>query len=73
MHATMTTWNLRNIICGALIALALATGCLIGAVERASAQPPTLREERGYSPYVVEAATQDPDPAYHHLGIGFLP
>ena len=73
MHATMATWNLRNIVSGALIALALTTGCLIGAVETASAQPPTLREERGNSPYVVEAATHDPDPAYHHLGIGFLP
>ena len=73
MHTTMTTWNLRNIVSGALIAFTIATGCLIGAVETASAQPPTLREERGNSPYAVEAATQDPAPAYHHLGIGFLP
>ena len=71
MRATM--WNLRNIVSGALIALALATGCLMGVAEMASAQPPELREERGSSPYVVEAATQDPDPAYHHIGIGFLP
>jgi hypothetical protein len=69
----MTTRTLRNVVSGALIALSLVTGCLIGAVETASAQPPMLREERGNSPYVVEAATQDPDPAYHHLGIGFLP
>jgi hypothetical protein len=71
MHAT--TWNLRKIVSGALIALSLATGCLMGVVETASAQPPELREERGNSSYVVRAATQDPDPAYHHVGIGFLP
>ncbi|HET7055465.1 MAG TPA: hypothetical protein VFI12_03330 [Thermomicrobiales bacterium] len=73
MHATNATWSLRNIASGALIALTLATGCLIGAVESASAQPPTLREERGHSPHAVAAATQDPDPAYHHARIGFLP
>jgi|SwirhisoilCB2_FD_contig_31_1099951_length_307_multi_2_in_0_out_0_1 hypothetical protein len=73
MHATTTTRNLRNIVSGALIALTLATGCLTGAVETASAQPPALREERGSSPYALEPATQDPDPAYHHVGIGFLP
>ena len=73
MHATTTTRNLRNIVSGAVIALSLATGCLIGIVETASAQAPELREERGASPYVVEAATQDPAPAYHHIGIGFLP
>jgi len=73
MHATMTNWNLRNIVSGALIAFTLATGCLMGAVETASAQPPALREERGASPYVLEAATEDPPPAYHYVGIGFLP
>ena len=71
MRATM--WNLRNIVSGALIAITLGIGCLIGTVESVSAQPPTLREERGHSPYAVQAATQDPDPPYHHVGIGFLP
>jgi len=73
MHATKTTWNLRNTVSGALIALSLATGCLMGIVETTSAQPPELREERGNATHVVEAATQDPAPAYHHVGIGFLP
>ena len=35
MHATTTTRNLRNIVGGALIALSLATGCLMGIVETA--------------------------------------
>jgi hypothetical protein len=73
MHATTTTWNLRNIVSGALITITLGIGCLIGTVDTASAQPPALREERGHSPYAVEAATQDPDPAFHHVRIGFLP
>ena len=73
MHATQTCKVIHAVIAGTFVALTLATGCLIGAVESASAQPPALREERGHSPFVVEAATQDPDPAYHHIGIGFLP
>ena len=73
MHATQTRKRMRTVVTGTLVALTLATGCLIGTVQTASAQPPSLKEERGHSPYVVEAATRDPAPTYHHPRIGFLP
>ena len=74
MHATQTRKRMRTVVTGTLVALTLATGCLIGTVQTASAQPPALKEERGHSTKVVVAAvTQDPDPGYRHVRIGFLP